>query len=832
MKKLVIAEKPSVARDIVNVLGKFEKNGEFYENDDYVISSAVGHLVELFMPEDIDTNLKKWSLDVLPILPKKFEKKPIEQTKKKFNELKKLMARKDIDIVINACDAGREGELIFTYIYELAGCKKIIKRLWLSSMTIEAIRDGFSRLRTEEEMKNLQYAAKCRSEADWLIGINGTRAVTTKMFRTRAGNVATVGRVQTPTLSMICTREKEITNFMPRDYWRIIGNFGITNGTYLGTFNKLNVQKNDPQDRGDRIWSEEEANKIINEINAAKVAIVSEKKKRTKQNAPRLYDLTTLQREANTRYSMPAGMTLNLAQSLYEKHKCITYPRTDANALPEDYGQTCVDILNSITQEFKEFADMVLKNNWVDTSNKKIFNNKQISDHFAIIPTVKRPTSLSEEESKIYSMIAKRFIAIFFPAAEFDVTTRMSKVGHHEFFTEGKVLAKPGWLTVHGKAAADPENETIPALSEQDGEPAKANVIEVRASKEATKPPPRYTEATLLAMMESAGKMVDDEELAEAMKERGLGTPATRAQTIDHLISLKYIERNKRDLIPTPKAEDLFTFLDAFNINILSSPALTGEWEYKLRQMEQGNLDRESFINGIVDLTKDIVEKLKLFNETDKALRQSNLISPSDNLPMQETLKDFRSQDGQIVLPKTLSGRRMLSHELEELLRNKKVGPIDGFRSKLGKLYSATLVLDETGKISFSFEKNTEHADDPLITIEKLQTCEIICKCLCNNCNGNVYDYENAYICENFINKDKEARCTLRIGKYVLGKELSREQAIKLISDGKTDMIDGFRSKKTGRLFSAILIFNQGKLSFEFQTKSKAVNKYTPPNTL
>jgi DNA topoisomerase-3 len=420
-------------------------------------------------------------------------------------------------------------------------------------------------------------------------------------------------------------------------------------------------------------------------------------------------------------------------------------------------------------------------------------------------------------------MIAKRFIAIFFPAAEFDVTTRISKVGEHEFFTEGKILVNPGWLAVYGKSAAGPESDIIPALSEADGKPANANVFEVNATKEVTKPPARYTEATLLAMMESAGKMVDDEELAEAMKERGLGTPATRAQTIDHLISLKYIERNKRDLIPTPKAEDLFSFLDAFDINVLSSPTMTGEWEYKLRQMEQGKLDRESFIDGIVELTKHIVEKIKLFEETDKALRQSTLISPSDNLPMHETLKDFRSQDGKIILPKTLSGRKMLIPELEELLQNKKLGPIEGFRSKLGKLYSAALIIDETGKINFSFEKKPEHIDDPSLTIDKLQTYDIICKCSCNDCGGNVYDYDNAYICENFINKNH--KCLMRIGKHVLGKELNRDQAIKLISNGKTDVIEGFRSKKTGRLFPAVLSFSAGKLNFEFQPKDRVANR-------
>ncbi|MDR2812978.1 MAG: DNA topoisomerase 3 [Puniceicoccales bacterium] len=816
MKKLVIAEKPSVAQDIADVIGHFKKTENVFENDEFVISFTVGHIVELFMPEDFDEKLKRWTLDTLPIIPEEFRTKPTTRNKSKFQELKKLMGRKDIDIIINACDAGREGELIFTYIYELAGCKKTVQRLWLSSMTQEAIREGFHNLRSSNEMQNLQSAARCRSEADWLIGINGTRAVTAKMSR-NAG-VATIGRVQTPTLSMLLKREYEIRHFTPMPYARIVAEFSVINGHYNGIYQRANFKKMDDTDRADRIFDLDLADQIINAIRNMDIATVTEKKKKSKQNAPKLYDLTTLQREANTKHGMPAGMTLKIAQSLYEKHKCVTYPRTDSNTLPEDYPDVCKNIMGALGGEFTEFAQEILSQNWIDGTNKKIFDNKQVSDHFAIIPTTKFMNKLSDEENKIYTMVVRRFLAVFYPTAEFDVTTRVSKIGEYEFLTEGKVLTKPGWLAVYGKSLETDENATLPALDkEKDGDPAKATVIHVKKFEELTKPAPRYTEATLLSMMETAGKMLEDEELALAMKERGLGTPATRAQIIEHLIDLNYMERNKRELIPTSKAEGLFEYLDIVNVQTLSSPTMTGEWEYKLRQMEQGQLDRPTFMEGIRELTCEIVNKIKNFNEAEQRGKPSSLISPTDGLPMWEYLKSYKSQDGKITLNKVVSGRRMLEEELETLLKNRCVGPIEGFRSKIGKTYTAKLILDENNEIKFSFPNSRESESDEELTLEKLKTYPFLGKCCC--CGGNVYGTENAYICENFIDKKK---CPLRLGRRILEQRIDETQAKKLLEEGKSDLLENFCSKRTGRIFAAFLTLNaEGKIGFEFAPREK-----------
>jgi DNA topoisomerase-3 len=816
MKKLVIAEKPSVAQDIAHTIGDFSKTENVFENDEFVISFTVGHIVELFMPEDFDEKLKRWSIDTLPIIPIKFQTKPIARNKLKFQELKKLMNRKDIDTVINACDAGREGELIFTYIYELAGCKKTVQRLWLSSMTQEAIREGFRSLRPGSEMLKLQSAARCRSEADWLIGINGTRAVTSKMARNNG--VATIGRVQTPTLSLLVKREYEIRNFIPSPYARIIAEFAVTNGHYKGTYQRANFKKVDDTDRADRIFDLDQANQIADAVRNMDSATVTEKKRKSKQNAPRLYDLTALQREANTKHGMPAGMTLKIAQSLYERHKCVTYPRTDSNALPEDYPDTCKNIMGILGGEFAKFAQEILNQNWIDGTNKKIFNNKQISDHFAIIPTTKFINELNDEENKIYTMIVRRFLAVFYPAAEFNITTRISKVDGYEFLTEGKVLTYPGWLTVYGKVSDTEEDATIPALDgEKDGDPAKAAIVAVEKIEEWTKPAPRYNEATLLSMMETAGKMLDDEELALAMKERGLGTPATRAQIIEHLIELNYMGRNKHELIPTLKAEGLFEYLDMIDVQTLSSPTMTGEWEYKLRQMEQGQLDRLIFMDGIRELTCEIVDKIKNFNETDQQGKLSNLISPTDGLPMWEYWKTYKSQDGKITLNKIVSGRRMLEEELEALLKYREVGPIEGFRSKIGKIYTAKLILDENNGIKFSFPNNRELESDEELTLEKLKTYPILAKCCC--CGHAVHITEGAYICENFV---VEKKCPLRLGRRILEQRIDEVQAKKLLEEGKSDLLENFCSKRTNRIFAAFLTLNtEGKIGFEFAPQER-----------
>ncbi|MFA5057822.1 MAG: DNA topoisomerase, partial [Opitutaceae bacterium] len=415
MKSLIIAEKPSVAADLARALSKVPKKGDHFENDEYVISSAVGHLVELEMPEDIDKKLYGfWRLETLPIIPKKFGLKPIEESKERFNHLKKLLARKDIGEVVNACDAGREGELIFTYLYQLTKCKLPVRRAWMQTMTNEGLRAAFQNLRPGAQMLPLAEAARCRSESDWLIGINGTRALTKRMFGSRAGNVASVGRVQTPTLAIIVARELEIRNFQPRPYWRITALFQVTKGTYEGVYQRPNFKKaeNDEHDRIDRLWEKTAAEAVLAACQGQPPAAVTEEKKASSQAAPRLYDLTTLQREANNRFGLSARRTLQIAQALYERHKMITYPRTDSRALPEDYLPTVKETLSNLHGSLAPHARKVLAEGWVKP-NRRIFNNAQVSDHFAIIPTTHEAAHLDDMEAKIFDMIARRFVAVF-----------------------------------------------------------------------------------------------------------------------------------------------------------------------------------------------------------------------------------------------------------------------------------------------------------------------------------------------------------------------------------------------------------------------------------
>lgn len=824
MKSLIIAEKPSVARDLAAALGKVPKKGDWYENDEYVISSAVGHLVELFMPEDIDKKLKFWSLKSLPIIPEKFELKPITRTKPKFQELKKLLGRKDIDAVINACDAGREGELIFTYIIELAKCKKPVKRLWLSSMTLGAIREAFKNLRDGAEMEGLQHAARCRSESDWLIGINGTRAITKRMFGSRAGQVATVGRVQTPTLAIVMERELEIRNFKPRDFWRINAKFGISEGHYEGIYQKPNWKKNDDDlDKVDRIWEGATAEQIVEEIKQATRAEITETKKRTTQIAPRLYDLTSLQREANNRFGFGAARTLSLAQGLYERHKMITYPRTDSRALPEDYIPTCKDTLANLSDEFQTHAQEVLSKDWIK-QDKRIFNNKQISDHFAIIPTNAPAKSLNPEEEKLYDMITRRFISIFYPAAEFDVTTRLSVVSKHTFKTEGKVLAFPGWLAVYGKDSGGDDN--LVALTDADGNPPTAEIVTLEAKQEATKPPPRYSEATLLSAMEGAGKLLDDEELAEAMKEKGLGTPATRAQIIEHLYALKYMERDRKEIIPTGKAENLLNFLVALKAEMLTSPSLTGEWEHRLHQIEEGELSREEFMKGIEDQTKAVIESVKNFGDDEDSSTEIDVVSPTDNEKMMENFRSYKSKDGVVTIYKVIGNRKLTLEELDTLLKEKKIGPLEGFRSKAGRPYIATLILNEEWKVKFQFENRNDDEDENAEPLN-FDVLPVVGTCPIND--TPVYETPSVYGCRERLDNKTGENKGFRMSKKILDQEISTEQVKKLLTEGKTDKLDKFVSKRTKKPFAAFLVLKKnGTVGFEFPPrppKKKAEEK-------
>ncbi|MFM8983491.1 MAG: DNA topoisomerase 3, partial [Spartobacteria bacterium] len=607
-KSLIIAEKPSVARDLAKALGKFASKDDYFENDSHIITSAIGHLVELCLPNEMDKKRGKWSFASLPIVPDHFDLKPIEKSITRLNLLKRLLKRPDVTEVVNACDAGREGELIFHYIVKLARSKKPTRRLWLQSMTADAIRDGFAHLRTGDSMIPLADAAVCRSESDWLVGINATRAMTA--FNSKGGGfqLTPVGRVQTPTLAILAEREEKIRAFQPRPYFEVFADFGVAAGSYRGRWFSESFKKNDDEDaKAERLWNRTDAEAILAKC-TGKPGIISEQKNPKTQIAPQLYDLTTLQREANSRFGLSAKRTLQIAQALYERHKVLTYPRTDSRYLPDDNLGQVKKILSGLEiKDLAAHARHALEKGWIGL-NRRVFNSAKVTDHFAIIPTGVSPSKLDDFELKIYDMVARRFVAAFFPVAKFEVTTRITRVEQEAFKTDGKILTDPGWLAVYGKDAAGEDENVAPI---KPGESAKTESLAIKENE--TRPPARYSEATLLSAMEGAGKLVEDEELAEAMSQRGLGTPATRAQTIEGLLLDGYLQRQGKELIVTSKGLALITLLRGLGIQALTSPEMTGEWEFKLKQMEHGGLDRDRFMQEIRAFTTDIVEKAKTF---------------------------------------------------------------------------------------------------------------------------------------------------------------------------------------------------------------------------
>ncbi|MEK2603292.1 DNA topoisomerase III [Burkholderia arboris] len=816
-KALIIAEKPSVANDIARALGGFTKHDEYYESDDFVLSSAVGHLLEIAAPEEYEVKRGKWSFAHLPVIPPHFDLNPIAKSESRLKVLTKLMKRKDVDRLINACDAGREGELIFRLIAQHAKAKQPVQRLWLQSMTPQAIRDGFANLRSDTDMQPLADAARCRSEADWLVGINGTRAMTA--FNSKGGGffLTTVGRVQTPTLSIVVEREEKIRRFIPRDYWEVKAEFACAGGFYEGKWYdpKFKRDEFDPEKRDSRLWSLPAAETIVAACRD-QVGTVSEESKPSTQLSPLLFDLTSLQREANSRFGFSAKNTLGLAQALYEKHKVLTYPRTDARALPEDYLSTVESTLEMLKESnnYLPHAKQVLDKGWVKP-NKRIFDNSKISDHFAIIPTLQAPKSLSEPEQKLYDMVVKRFLAVFFPAAEFRVTTRITEVAGHHFKTEGKVLVEPGWLQVYGRDAEGADANLVPVQKDE-----KVKTDEIAAVSLVTKPPARYSEATLLSAMEGAGKLVEDDELREAMAAKGLGTPATRAAIIEGLLGEKYLLREGRELIPTAKAFQLMTLLRGLGVKELTAPELTGEWEYKLSQMERGNLGREAFMQEIARMTQQIVKRAKEYDSDTIPGDYATLETPCPNCggQVKENYRRFACTKCEFSISKIPGSRQFEIPEVEELLQKKEIGPLSGFRSKMGRPFSAILKLsfdDETKnyKLEFDFgqDQGGEDGEAPDFSAQEPVGA-------CPKCKGRVFEHGMSYVCEHSVANPKT--CDFRSGKVILQQEITREQMGKLLADGRTDLLPGFKSSRTGRNFKAFLVKQpDGKIGFEFEKK-------------
>ncbi|MEZ5619315.1 MAG: DNA topoisomerase III [Rhodocyclaceae bacterium] len=822
-KQLIIAEKPSVAQDIAKALGGFSKQGEYYESDEYVLSSAIGHLLELTVPEEYEVKRGKWSFAHLPVIPPHFSLNPIEKTEDRLKLLTRLMKRKDVTGLINACDAGREGELIFRYLAQHAKTDKPVRRLWLQSMTQGAIREGFAHLRTDKEMLPLADAARCRSEADWLIGINGTRAMTAFNSREGGFHKTPVGRVQTPTLAILVEREERIRAFRPRDYWEVEAEFAAVAGAYRGRwFQEKFGKSEDEHAKPERLWDIKRAEAIRKKC-LGKHGTVEEESKPTTQLSPLLFDLTSLQREANGRFGFSAKNTLALAQALYERHKALTYPRTDSRYLPEDYIATVKATLKSFSgTPYAGFAGQILKGGWAHP-NKRIFNNAKVSDHFAIIPTGTAPTNLSEAEQKLYDLVSKRFLAIFFPAAEYNITTRITRVEGEAFKTEGKVLVSAGWLAIYGKEAQG-EDETPQLSPVQQKERVWANDVEVKANQ--TKPPARFTEATLLTAMEGAGKLIEEEELRDAMSARGLGTPATRAATIEGLLQEEYVHRNGRELQPTAKAFSLMVALSTLGIDELHSPELTGNWEYKLRQMEQGELGRNVFMDHIVEQTREMVDRIKHGEIPEEVFSTLSSPCPKCGGVIQENYKKFQCKKCDYALWKVVAGRQYEPEEVEELLSKGVVGPLQGFRSKMGRPFAAMIRLNADHLPEFDFGQGSGEGEGEAIDFSNQEALG-----KCPKCGAPVYEHGMAYVCEKAVGAAKT--CDFRSGKIILQQPVERAQMAKLLADGRTELLRGFISARTRRKFSAYLVRGgDGKVGFEFEPRApKAGSKKAAEET-
>ena len=712
-KTLVIAEKPSVGQDLVKVLpGAFNKGEGYLEGNDHVVTWAVGHLVQLADPDEYDDRFKRWRMADLPIVPERFKLVVRdERSKKQMNVVKRLLGRDDVDTVVNACDAGREGELIFAYIYEKSGSRKPVERLWLQSMTPAAIRNAFERLRPGSDLATLEAAARSRSEADWIVGMNATRAATIRLRSSFDGAVS-LGRVQTPTLAILARREDEIRAFKPEPYWVVDASFDtVKDGPrrYEGRFHA---------GANPRIKTAEEAAVIVSACDGQTGEITKLDKSERKERAPMLYDLTSLQRDANSRFGFSARRTLAAAQRLYEEHKALTYPRTNSRYLTGDMVAEIKPIAK-IVGEHKEYARASGYVQGLDVLPLgRVVNDAKVTDHHAIIPTRAEHhpiEKMNPDDRRIYDLVARRFLAIFHPDAVFENTRVETTVEGHVFRTRGKLMLVPGWRGVYGEEAdtdgaggEDDEGreQQLPKLEHGEG----VHVLEVASEGKETKPPRRYTEGSLLAAMETAGKLVEEEELREAMKDSGIGTPATRAAIIERLIQVGYIERDGRALVVTEKGLNVVRLLGE---HPLTSPGLTGDWEHRLAKIETGQDSREAFMGDIVKFTEDTVGELDA-KLKDVRIPRANLgPCPVCGRDINENRKGYscwsREDPGcGFVIWKSKAGKQLPVSVASELIKTGRTAKaVTGFKGRSGRSFRARLALQqsEDGKWRVEFDE-------------------------------------------------------------------------------------------------------------------------------
>lgn len=841
-KGLIITEKPSVARDIVQALGGFEEKnkGAYYESDEYVCTFAVGHILTLFSPEDIKPEYKRWRLADLPIIPENYKTKPLPKTKDRLAVIVKLMNRKDVDYLINACDAAREGELIFREIVSYAESPKPIKRLWLQSMTKQAIRDGFASLEEGSTYEGLAHSAECRAYADWLIGMNATRALTVRLkSKSERGLSWSAGRVQTPTLGLLVNRELEILQHEPIPYWKIQATFSAADHDYEGTwFDESFKRVEDDRDhKDDRIFDKTQAEAILKGVEG-KPALASEVRKPSPKKAPQLFDLTTLQRVANSRFGWSATRTLRAAQRCYETHKVLTYPRTSSKALPNDYREEVQKILGIFSQNdaYGRHAAKLLNDGL--QNDDKVFDDAGVTDHFAIIPTGEI-TALEGDDFKLFDLVARQFMAAFYPAAIYEDVERITRVGHHAFRSKPpKVLTFPGWEAVFEKEAGAGESKSYPPLKPgaQKSEGVAVKVARVSQEDLETKPPTRISEAGLLSLMENAGRQVEDEELASALnKAEGLGTAATRADIIENLKLREYVDNNLR---PTPKGIRLIDVLHRIHASRLVSPELTAKLEFHLNEVEAEKRTPAEFMQEIESYVKEVVEAARNFDyETIYPDQESLGPCPKCGGPVyekawfygcQESTKRVGKKSCDFLIWKDNNGRYINPSVVKSLLSHRRTRELDGFKSASGNSYKAILELDGGSLVRVPVESSSSDADGDSLSVEintePLGPCPVHQDGSCR-----VVETSQEYICETkqAAKKDGDKSASgFSFPRFLCKREIKRPEVEAYLQHGETDYLTGFISKK-GRKFSAKLK-REGdgwNFGFVFPERTKASSK-------
>jgi DNA topoisomerase-3 len=858
-KTLIITEKPSVAQDIAAVLGGFEEHEGYVESSAYVVTFAVGHLYELLPPEDLDPKYKRWTLDTLPILPEQFRYKPKAGHTDRLRTIKKLLHREDVDAVVNACDAGREGELIFQEIVEQLEGAKPVRRLWLQSMTEDAIRDGFANLRPGEELRGLAAAAHCRARSDWLIGMNATRALTKRLKSRKEKTAWSAGRVQTPTLAMLVERELEILAHVPRPYWRVTATFEHASQPYAATwFDPAFAPGADEEARDDRLFDEARA-QAITERARGHAGAASETRKPSRESAPPLFDLTSLQREANRRFGWSARRTLSAAQRCYERHKVLTYPRTDSRCLPSDYRPTVARVLEALSgaaavgDGFEDYAAAAsrLRTNGL-RNEERVFDNRGVSDHFAIIPTGKLAGEpLAGDDRRIFDLVVRRFLGAFHPPALWERVERTTEVQGENFRTRARFLKEAGWRSVLPGSAEEERDSELPALVPGRDE-ASGVRVETRGAElesEQTKPLPRISEGRLLSLMENAGSQIEDEDHAAVLHEKGIGTPATRADIIENLISKGYVVRQDKSIRPAVKGIRLIDTLRRIQADRLTSPALTGEIEYHLVQVEHGQRSEADFMNEIRDYACEIVEKARSFEYGD--LYDANEVfgpCPRCGGPVIEMAWFYRCREVEGRAPeeecpmrfwKDTSGRYLDKGSIRALLRDGKTGPLDGFTARSGRTYRAALEVDrEAWQVrvkSLGWNEGEGVSDEPEYEVNP----EPVARCPFDE-DCSVVETSKQFVCERALKHEERARegaaadaappqtCRFVLPRTVCKREITREEAMAYCRDKRTPLLTDFTSR-FGRPFSATLVLKEnGRHGFEFQPREPRAGRRGP----